>query len=479
MGQRHESVDQRWVPFQNALKELSSAVDANGSPLGDVGVAAKFDNRVLLADDGREVIVTNTLVSNWKSGNKRPSFRQLPVISEILFDNGWHLPSLLGLIPNYQEDWIHDAVDTARRIDELKATEEQLQQAVSSAARNAIGQLVAATCATGKWAVAVYPSYEGPGQERMHVADRLDFRRIDGEHALQVHLESDLRDLFSGLNVLDSPGAWPRWKRQPARDPDSGHRKDDGVLRYSLVHSSAPFPPVPSSHYHLLRSVSVVSLSHECWPMDTGAALARMLGFGFASTRALSKRFFGLRDPDMAEEHRTHLHRDLHHHRWHRYVWGHFGTEIANEGFFPADPYAGHVTIWLRPSLDLLEKKRAIEPALRRKMTSAESVAHYAGLDRRLEEQMHALQKRGAEIIDIPVDVVGPKSLSRPPRRTLQWERTFINALQAYTTIVDRGLVPERNRLAILDALDGQTDIDNVLYRWLRDRGLVPATMRN
>lgn len=49
-------------------------MDVNGTPLGDVGVAAKFDNRVLLDDDGREVIVTNTLVANWKSGTSAQAF---------------------------------------------------------------------------------------------------------------------------------------------------------------------------------------------------------------------------------------------------------------------------------------------------------------------------------------------------------------------------------------------------------------------
>lgn len=453
----------RWLRFEEAIRDL---VEQYGGKPGLVADKLREGNSPFTDNH-----IDGTGISAWRRGSARPRFEDFMFVGRRLFNDPFFVARTLGIIPDDESLLTeHNALFT--RVRELEYQQRDLEKSIHKQADSGLQHVVATTCETKSWAVAVHPAVEGPPGVPMRVADRLDFKRIDGQTAHRQVLQSDLGQIFSAYNVLDSRHATPRWSGLAELDA-AGERKDDGILRYSLSHTTAPFAPVrPSVHKHL-PFVAVVSGTWAPWTVEVAAFLARVIGYGLTSTRALSRSGFGMSNPAEAAKYRTRVHRDLLQHPHPRYVWGHFDINDNPGDFFPGEstpPIEGMEIVWLRESDELVRE------SLRQRGFPAKIAEDRVEVWRQcrdnLDRQYQTLTDSGHRIHLIEQDSVSKPETPLDEYRQGRWEA----ALQAVVEIVrarlsDKGL-SNPSLKPILEGLErSDHHIDKALYDWLELRG--------
>lgn len=328
---------------------------------------------------------------------------------------------------------IHEVLSLQHRLTQLRKWHNLHVAEHEASPSIATGAIVSRLCQLeqGEWQVAVTPGYEGPPGYLMHVTDRLDFRKTDrtpvphDSDSLSIQLERLLADEFGTFDVVASPNTPGRWVD---REDTS---KNDDVVRYSVDHIQRQTTPHAPTPYTNLRSVSVVSGWLGLWAQDTAAVLARLLGFGFTSTRALGKTGFGFGTVDRRREQAVQVHHQLMTQPWRRYVWGH-----AVESDHPLDLLPDvspappdHLTVLLLPypSDSYTEEKQV------RIRSRCEALRAHALL----------LQSKGMRILIEETELTpNPRDLQgRKARRSDLWQRTFVLAHDLMSRMLEVGVL--------------------------------------
>lgn len=407
---------------------------------------------------GEEKAATARDVSNWRRCHSRPMLSQLPALSEQWAGDPYFFARLIGAIPRHG---LGEELDLQRRITALRTELHSLEATVRSTdSTQAVGRIVAETLQTERWAVAVYPAIEGPTGIPVRVADRLDFRRVDGADARRTHLEADLGEVFRQVNLLWAPTAEPRWST-------SDRDQTGQILGYSFTHTTPLFSPTRLVESPKAKAIAVTSLTLSTWPFDVAALVARMLGYGFASTRALTRGQPGVGVPspadDSASQRRTAVHRHLLREPWQTYVWGHY-TGRSDPGDFLPDATRlpnGIITVWLRETEELLTE-RFSDPA---------RVEQLLLHQRRLADQVAELHRRGHVVFELPC---GPANTGDDPHRHALWDRTFDLAAQIVDRLLNCGAVlptPLAHSLTALHDNVHHNAVNQALYTWLQRSG--------
>lgn len=419
-------------------------------------IADKFNR------ESQSPVVTAMQVRDWRRRHSRPQLTQLPELGHHWCGDPLFFARLLGAIP---ADGLNTELWLQRRLVELRGELRDVESTVRSAdTTEATGRIVGAATASGKWAVAVQPAVEGPTGISVHVADRLDFRRVDrmtvvlSEDEEREQLESDLEHVFSRNQVVYAPWLDNMW--------DVGRRRP---LRYAVAHTTASFTPARMWDHVGVRSIAIVSLTMGTWPIDVAALVARILGYGFVSTRALSKghRPDGrIPSDDEAAISRTAVHQDLLHHPWHRYVWGHVGgVSLDPEVLFPSTFVPRLTTVWLRESpglIDGLARGGAGGDRVRERKIAAE-------LSSQQERAALASARNPNPIHEITCETadVGPEGLRIP-----RWDRTFRLAAEIVDHLLRSQSVQHTALARSVSGLRASKDpINEAVAEWLQQSG--------
>ncbi|MDI9915577.1 hypothetical protein [Rhodococcus sp. IEGM 1379] len=243
------------------------------------------------------------------------------------------------------------------------------------------------------------------------------------------------------------------------------------MLRYSVPRLTALFSPGIATPLATQGSVAVVSLSVHSWAMDTAGFLARLLNYGFTSTRALSTQTHGFNiDPRVSRAARQNFHRSLLIHPETSYVWGYFEVGGAPEALFPpADQWPNTLTcVWVRESTAIFEKE-------------IEKSAKYIDALDKTNEYVDA--EENSRIIVVDVDYpTGDNSamLSKNELRSAQMEQVLRAAVKAVKIMMDRGFLDEANTQAAFELLNGdeRSEIAKQMYKWLTAEKLLHKDWR-
>lgn len=319
--------------------------------------------------------VAESTIANWLQGTK-VRIHLLPRIGAALgmggTDEPGHDPAYLfrkmGLLP--QED-TGGTYAIAYRVQKL---EMRLREAIERTAAHgrgigALADILQAVRGTREWAVAVWPAVEGPPSCRMHVADRLDLRRLDGREISAQDVTADpllfraLRDGYAIPAVRQ-----PRWTS--ADDPT--------VSRWSLMHVGSPSSPFVRSPHPGFQSIFCYATVIDSWVNDVASLLATALGYGLTTTRDLAMEANGSPLTPLWNASKSQAHSYLLQEPPRRRVWSHYGPV---DGDCP-NPFAarpGVSCVWVRESDELLayasELRRVPEKNMLRDRDRSEALA--------------------------------------------------------------------------------------------------------
>lgn len=409
---------------------------------------------VVLAEMFNDEEVTPKRIADWRRGHGRPKLAELPRLSLEWTSSAAHdgevdelfFARMLNAVPDAQEALAHE-VWLHRRVFELRSELRDLEMSVRhSDTTEATGAIIAATTATQNWAVAVQPAIEGPSGLRFHVADILDFRRVyqqggNSDVSLRAErndLENELHHVLNRYGAVYAPQAPTQWMSK-ADTKASGDTEPDR-LRYSVRHTIAERSPDRQWQHKDVPAVAVVSLTDGPWPADVAAILARMLGYGFFTSRKIAQGYRPNNSPPTSEEldaYRSQLHGEHLHKPWPRYVWSHRGTDVLPGRFLPIPPkgvgnapQSGplHV-IWLR------EHDQLITNLVKgRELDNKQETEIRKGRDK-LDRQIKTFEGAEAHAIVHPIhcESVGP---GPDERRGPRWQRSFRLAREAVELVL-------------------------------------------
>lgn len=186
-----------------------------------------------------------------------------------------------------------------------------------------------------KYAVAFWPVHAGPSERpehRLHVSDRVDLRRLDGQPTDETAVWEDLGEALSRARALSS-SSLPRWTGSgdelPVFDPH--------VSMWNLRRLDVPRRPrVPYPHHHFPAVVFSSTVS-STWVGNLAALVALVLGYGVSSTTDLGRQLGGDSrfKPDTLLRNRVHS--ELLRNPGERRIWFH-AAKGHNE--YPTAPWA-------------------------------------------------------------------------------------------------------------------------------------------
>lgn len=272
--------DPSWARFPYVLEKYMKRAN-----LSSVQLATKLEKQLLTA------AVTAGLVRKWRSGDRDPQVQQLPDIARALSTETHivdvaDLAAEIGMLP--RESMPKVQTDLAVRMIKLHAENRKLElRANRSIDRTGYADLILAVSDSTRWAVAIEPSYAGPPDARVHVANRLVLRRIDGIDARKADLPKRIAGALARLGAEESTA--PGW---PMGIGAGRFTASKGVLRFSVEVVSRPHPsnglPIPGLH-----SVLVLSTTVRSYPFHIAAHLADALGFGLTGSRDTASLVLG------------------------------------------------------------------------------------------------------------------------------------------------------------------------------------------
>lgn len=404
--------------------------------------------------------ITNDRISQYKNGSIFPEFAHLPWLSQAIGKRPSYLAELLGAVPDTGH-MLEEHVEALRRFESLTKDIASMERRLQENSDSQMTKIVSAALATGHWAVAVWPASEGPDDCKVHVSDRLDFRRTDGGEESAAALQRDLGGLIPSAAILKTPPG-PRWSETPI----------PGLALSLQPKLDFRSPGVPFPH-PLMRSVAVVSHTVQSWASDVASILATFLGYGLESTRDLKVRIHGgPRHPgadksggEEVSRLRAEIHENFLHTPPRRYVWYHFGEGVGNNGYLPGIDAHGSwpfatLVVRLRESDDLLDvaSKNNQNPTVR--------LEHLYQVRKSTDVLMNLHQTN--LLYEIQVDAPD-KGLAQNDMRN--WKRT--QALENAASIVEYALGakllhPTRMEKILEDTLDRGTRDERVMIAWAK-----------
>jgi hypothetical protein len=340
--------------------------------MGDAGVSSASLSRQI--DSGGRI--TAGTIAKWRSGLQHPRLSDLPAIARVLRLDAVDLAIQVGVLPPSYSGRAH--VDMAVRLSELQSTLATFQaEHLVRARQSALSNLFEAVLERPRWGLAVEPSFEGPTDERIHLADRLAFRRTDGVEPNRADVLDEFGHLLHALHASRSRvGGWPLGSA------------------YEPVRFSAPVytrPREPGSETPVrpnCPAVVVVSTTIKSWAPVFARHLADSLGYGLTSALDMAasvhnKSIDQTRSAERAEQ--TFL---LIRNPPKRYVSYHYESSEARDSRTLEALHLlsndGTKLVWLREDDDLLEF----------------AVRHRSDLDRRRQDQDLAATRRFRDSVD-------------------------------------------------------------------------------
>lgn len=395
-------------------------------------------------------------VSELKASRRRPRFEDLPKISAALVGDPTHLARLMGMIPDDQNLMRH-LQDLTERVNDLKHREASLIHKLGSSADRGVGELVTAVLREPGWSVGVWPAYEGPPTCKLHVADRIDIRRQDGDGCTTA----DVRALFG--RELDELGAVlssksPRWSDLHRSDGDQAGSADTSpVSRWSVNRLNSSFPADQWESTHQAQSIAVVSTTVSSHPTDIAALLARVLGYANNSTRELVQFAFrgDYRDKSTYERRLLFHSRLMDNPRDHA-VWSHFGVGDDPVRALPPTASGRTVVVWIRESDELIKGKWRTDDEVHQLVLQRDAV------DRHISTLV-------TPVVVINIDTVGKERTK--DYGNLEIERSLEAVSQGLNEMLARELV---NRMDLTRRLERTAEAAGsdatVIMRYLRPK---------
>jgi hypothetical protein len=417
----------------------------------------------MMETPGRPADISSHDLSQFKQPRgKRPKFEHLPWLSVAIGKDPSYLARELGMVPNVEENLVRQRIEAARRLGELEDEVQRLERSLHRESSEGITAIVARAHETG-WAVAVWPSIEGPEDCRLHVSDRLDFTRSDGTTPNPEDLDRDLGDVLRNANAIQGR-ALPRWQMSP--------RKGLSWTIQEMLDYRAPVVHTPHPN---ARSVCVVAHSVTSWASDTASHIALLLGYGLDSTRELNQKINGgartllegSRTGEDVAAARAEIHNNLLQEPRPRYVWYHFGKAIGTTFVPGPDDHwpKGLVVIRIRETDRLIAyRKKSAHEAIEaeRERQAVDKVCEKVSRD-------HLISLDA----DHPVAADG-EELPETERRNLRHLESLLSAAEVVDTMMARGLVSPiflSQRLKTM-AKDSATLNERRISAWMTQRGL-------
>jgi len=295
-------------------------------------------------------------VNNWRKGTHPRPLNLLTRISGALGMGGpalgehdpTHLLRAMSLLPEEPDE--REVYALAHRVQKLDQKYRRALERSAELGRDiGAARILRAVTETGEWAAAFWPAVEGPPDCRMHVADRVDLRRLDNAPVTHQDAWDDpilheaLRDAYA---VPSTRG--PRWS------PD-----DERVTRWSISHLGAPISPIRRTQHPGVASINCYAISVESWVNDIANLVALALGYGLSTTRDIAMEVTGI---DLAST-RPEARRAAHAHFLAapplRRVWSHHAPPSNDQPdpFMTARRDVFHA--WIREDDELLERAAA------------------------------------------------------------------------------------------------------------------------
>jgi hypothetical protein len=346
----------------------------------------------------------------------------------------------LALPPDYEP-----ARKLAVTVSRLEARHQSLLQDLSDYALDAgLTRVVKAVVASEEWAIAVWPAVEGhvfPRSDgtdldmRFHVADRIDFRRIDGE----AISKDDVWDAFEDvLKASRSVPSLPRDQRWITADEGNMKRRTSVTSSWSIRRLAVPHASTIDMAHPGLASVAVTALTVGAWGNDVADHLSRLLGYGLTTTRDVATDLYGGRSDQEYGEDRASIHDLLLESSLPKDVWGHFSATTSGVASLLGRPdIASTFTVFLdQPESDLeMEADRLQHRNKERRRTGRETTEPFsrASVLDRLRRVQNDVRWMAKERAGAPNLLVVPLS-ARPGASTR--EAKFIECLDVVSAVV-------------------------------------------
>ncbi len=406
----------------------------------------------------RQVGVTEEAVRNWRRGKTHPSLAQLPRIAAALRmgadpdDGGIGDPLYLLRRMNVISPTADDAelIDTAHRLQklELKLADAMGRAGAYGRAEGAAG-IVRAAVASGTWAVAVWPAIEGTPTCQMHVADRVDVKRTDGQPTTTqlVWRDPSMKAALRAAYAVPATRE-PRWSEA------------DDVSHWAISHVGSPRNPIVERPYRRITSLGFVALTASSWVNDVASLVATALGYGLTTTRDLAMEAHGLTSGVTLGSQRRTAHHRLLERPPEAGAWSHH----APLGRVPESPFVARsglwrqdvAFVWIRESDELLQRWVDNDPSRGDVATLIADRAH-------IDEFVADVPNR-RQILTYQVGA----------RETVEekWQQVLEAVSTVLTALVDRGLLLATEMAAVRERVERSDPAISVpLMRWLEADG--------
>lgn len=384
---------------------------------------------------------------------------------------------LLGLVPREFEDdrllsrsigWDRDLgerdlIDRLRALERIELELADSSQLLAEFEHNQAAHIVLnAVEESRNYGVAFWPVHAGPTadpEHRLHVSDRVDLRRLDGQSTSEEAVWRDLGDALARARALPSL-AEPRWTASGDELPIS----DPHVSRWNLRRLDVPRSARISHPHPGFPALAFSATVSSTWVGNLASLVALVLGYGVTSTTDLGRPLAGNAHfkPDTA--HRCRVHSELLRSPGERRVWFHAAKTHPDHGQAPWAPVTGvaHpelVHVRLCESDDLL-------------LATAEDRSHHPGFNPRDPEEWRLSRERALDTIPrnrrtlvLNVDHV-------PWGSTEKWRQTFGRVREVLRFLEELGLEPwpglERSQQRWAE---GDLGLTRPAFTWLREAG--------
>lgn len=409
-----------------------------------------------------ELRIDEHIVKRWRHSTAPPllAVRHIAAILEISADRSGdapHDPTYLlrrmGLLAEGVEQT--ELFDATFRLQELRLRLMDVRASLGQhTARSGAGYLMQLGMKHG-YAAAAYPVWEGPAGYPMHVADRLDFKHTS---AAQLPLEAN-QDIQQALteNFVVPGSRMPRFSAAREDLKEQSH--------WAIPLIGRPFTHAGPALHFTAPSVTVSATTTSAWADDVGAMLAWLLGYGFVSTREITRELTS--NPFTAEPLRDEVHSQLLGTAPQHQVWAHHSI---------LPPKANRYSPWLNPQGDVdpgLVHIRLVEDDALLDFTG-EWIARVLGtsVTDGLRQAKAGRDEAVTRLADI--DAIKPRVLLIPVTRKnspeQRWEQALNCVLLAAQHIYDLGL--RTDLISIHERIiREEPDIAPNMLRWLADRG--------
>jgi hypothetical protein len=307
-----------WSSFAVALKREMTRTSTSSHVLA--GRLRKIDSSV-----------TDESVANWRRKRARPSLELLgPIVDALNVERRTkpgedpfsllHLLQEMKVIPKTSDN--PRLFDPAYRLLKMQLKQQDAEDAFSDLGRQAgAARVVQAAVKSSKWAVSVWPLYEGPdSSSRIHVADRIDIHRLEPDERA---VDDSVWSFPAMKNALRATNAMPSEHHDDHRWPNLTPTE---TSKWAISHVTSSREPIVSSAWSGLRGVALVSTTGKGWVNEIASLVATGLGYGLITTSQLAMTAFGRRPNEIRLLDLYTFHEGLLDRPPHRRVWSHWGV---------------------------------------------------------------------------------------------------------------------------------------------------------